>query len=96
MTQTHLIVPVGDGAGDTKSDESGMFTFSGAIADLKASRVCCLSGPFSFDFSSTNDWKTSFMFVLGNRKVHLKMYTMSKHPVVCHPLSGSRSRLGPM
>ena len=64
------MVPVGEGAGDTKSDASGMFTLSGAIAVLNASRVCCLSPPFSL--SSTSDWNTSLMLVLGKRKVHLR------------------------
>ena len=52
------------------SEGSGMFTFNGAIAALRGSLG--MGTRFWFTFSSTSDWKTSFMFVDGNRKTHLR------------------------
>jgi len=66
------MVPAGDGMGLAKSGsvESGMLTFNGAIdVPLSESR---LPGVECEEVdSSTNDWKTNLMFVLGKRNTHL-------------------------
>jgi len=61
----YLNVPVGDGIGDAKStsEASGMLTFKGAN-DLDSLAAW-------LTLSSTKDWNTSLMFVLGNRNMHL-------------------------
>lgn len=70
VSRTYLMVPVGEGKGEVKLvSGSGMLMRSGG----SGARTLLLATFTGGSASSTSDWNTSRIFVLGNRNVHLKI-----------------------
>jgi len=82
MCFSHLIVPVGDGNGLLKfTSGSGILILRGGSGslDLAGEGWRTVTGGSA---SSTNDWNTNLMLVLGKRNVHLAIKLSTYRKVI--------------